>query len=131
MTKLISATVKEVDQRIQYLMKRLNADPDKKAKKEIRAELAGYGIVPLRVKGVTLITDIGTYITDFIVDGKLETSMGTIIGYYCPDCLTAVTVKDAYTLFKFEKQMQCMNCNYCNSYEVMPLFGDAVMPGRG
>ena len=133
MTKTISATVKEVGQRVEYLMKRLNADPDKKDMREIKEELVGYGIVPLRAKqrGVSLLTDIGAYITDFVVDGKLETSMGTIIGYYCPDCLAAVTVKEAYQLFKFEQQTQQMNCNYCNSYSVMPLFGDFVVTNMG
>ena len=132
MTKTISNTCEEVRQRIIYLIKRLSANPDKRDKKEIREELAGYGIIPLRVKkkGVTLVTDIGTYLTEFIVDGKVETSMGTIIGYFCPDCLTAVTVRDAYTLFKLERQTQCMNCLICNSYGVMPLFGHYVLsPG--
>ncbi len=133
MTPTIRTTIKEVGQRIEYLLKRLNAKPDKRDKKEIKQELMGYGIVPLRVKdvGVSLLTDTGLCLEGFIVNGKLETGIGTIIGYYCPGCLRAVPVRDAYALFKSEPQTQCMNCNFCNSYDVMPLFSDFVVQDMG
>ncbi len=126
----MSNITEEVRERINYLMKRLNADPDKKDKKEIRNELVGHGIIPLRVKSrsVSLLTDTGLYLENFKVDGKIETSMGTIIGYYCPSCLTASTVNDSYKLCRLEQQTQHMNCLLCNSYSVMPLFGNFVIP---
>jgi len=94
--------------------------------------LNGYGIIVLR-EPQEIIVDVRVPIDGIIdkdeltikslhINGRLPTSEGTIIGYYCKDCYQYSNVKEKNEIIIYDPMTQIWECIACCSQRIEPIY---------
>jgi len=110
--------------RIDYLLDMLNSDTiNRKQRKQIKTELFGYGIIPLRVqmhhRTIEILTDDGLTYDQFIINGIMPMTDGDdIIGFYCPACKSAISVLNMDVLVVRDYVHNIVECAQCTAQNI-------------
>jgi len=112
---------------MQKLLDALNETDNlpKKKRKELIRKLNQMGVTLHKDKVYMATIELPDFsITDFPIDGKIETEEGTIIGRYCKNCQAFTNIHDLEMFAIFDKWTRLYECITCGSFETEPIIAE-------